>query len=102
MRLWGVCVQSMEKQITNLSSLVNYRNRQVILNYYDKEDFLYKRDGFHFTVIHLSAQYLSFIKANGSNYTISFSEFPTAWMNDDFQNFFILRNGTERLEIYFP
>ena len=38
----------MEIQMMDLAVFAGYHNRQVILNYYDDEDFLWKREGFHF------------------------------------------------------
>ncbi|MEH7436615.1 hypothetical protein V7182_03890 [Neobacillus drentensis] len=92
----------MEKQLSDLSIFESYRNRQVILNYYQDEDFLWKRDGFHFESIQFGSEQLLFLKENGSTISVPIYEYKTAVINTQFPNFFILRNGEDRLEIYFP
>ena len=91
----------MEKQIGDLTVITRYQNRQVILNYYD-EDMLIQRDGFHFESIQLIESYLSFSKKDGSKFTIELTEYPSRYVNNDFQNYYILRSNSNRLEIYFP
>ena len=92
----------MEKQLSNLSIFESYRNRQVILNYYQDEDFLWKRDGFHFDSIQFGSNQLQFIKGSDSIISVPINDYKTAVINTQFPNFFILRNGEDRLEIYFP
>jgi len=92
----------MEKQLSNLSIFESYRNRQVILNYYQDEDFLWKRDGFHFDSIQFGSNQLQFIKGSESIISVPIFEYTIAVINTQFPNFFILRNGEDRLEIYFP
>ncbi|WP_257208911.1 hypothetical protein [Bacillus sp. AFS031507] len=41
----------MEIQMKDVADFECYHNRQVILNYNNDEDFLWKRDGFHFDSI---------------------------------------------------
>ncbi|WP_102347668.1 hypothetical protein [Bacillus sp. Marseille-P3661] len=91
----------MEKQLENLEILKGYQNRQVVLNYYQDEDFLWKREGFHFKSIKLSTDKLEFIN-DESIYIITLKDFPVYFMITDFQNYFSLQNGTDRVEIYFP
>jgi hypothetical protein len=52
----------MEKQLNNLSILSNYQNRQVILNYYQDEEMMVQRDGFHFQSIQVTDSALSLQK----------------------------------------
>ena len=92
----------MEKQITDLSILTEYQNRQVILNYYLDEEMLYKRDGFHFSSIRLDNSSLEFTKKDGSKIIISLGEYTNHYINTDFTNYFTFRNSDKRLEIYFP
>ncbi|WML48744.1 hypothetical protein RCG23_00950 [Neobacillus sp. PS3-34] len=91
----------MEKQMSDLSFIKNYRNRQVILNYYMDEDLLWKRDGFNFNSISIDEAFILFLKNDGE-ISISIKEYPTFIQPSDFQNYFILLNDTNRLEIYFP
>lgn len=102
MRLWRVCVTGMEKQLTDLAILTNYQNRQVILNYYQDEDLLYKRDGFHFLSIQLSGSFLFFFKKDGTTVEINLKDYPSISIHTDFQNYYTFTNDEERLEIYFP
>lgn len=92
----------MEKQLSNTAIFANYQHRQVILNYYQDEDFLYKRDGFHFQTIQVTDSALTFLKKDGTFTTINLNEYPLVSMNPDFQNYFILRNNLDKLEVYFP
>ncbi|MEO2075585.1 MAG: hypothetical protein ABGX20_09285 [Bacillus sp. (in: firmicutes)] len=93
----------MENQLNDLSILISYRNRQVILNFYQDEDFLWERDGFHFESIELENEQLMFSKGNGDKvFTIPLKKYVSAIRDTQFPNYFILRNGEERLEIYFP
>ncbi|MDQ0199418.1 hypothetical protein [Neobacillus ginsengisoli] len=92
----------MEKKIENLTIFTKYQHLQVILNYYLDEDMLVQRDGFHFESIQITADCLSFLGKNGGDFTINLKDYPEKCVNTDFQNFYILRNNTSRLEIYFP
>ncbi|MEH6905382.1 hypothetical protein [Neobacillus drentensis] len=92
----------MEIHMMDLAVLAGYHNRQVILNYYDDEDFLWKRDGFHFHSIQLLNDQLIFSKKDGNTLPISLKNYDTFARNNDFQNYFILRKGEARLEVYFP
>jgi len=98
----GVRVTSMEKQLRDLSILMDYQNRQVILNYYQDGDMLYKRDGFHFASVQLEEAFLVFTKRDKSKNIISLKEYPNYFINTDFQNYYTFQNGDNRLEIYFP
>lgn len=86
----------------DVTVLTEYRNRQVVLNYYQDGDFLWKRDGFHFTVIELINGSLVFSKPDGKSVVISLKEFESTAICSDFQNYYIFRNGNNRLEMYFP
>jgi hypothetical protein len=92
----------MEKHLDDLSIFETYHDRQVILNYYQDEDFLWKRDGFFFKTIQLTRDSLLFLKENGASIQIPLKEFSLFTVNSDFQNYYFFRNGTNRLEIYFP
>ncbi|MDQ1146201.1 hypothetical protein QE429_003028 [Bacillus sp. SORGH_AS 510] len=93
----------MENQLNDLSILTSYRNRQVILNYYQDEDFLWRRDGFHFESIQLENEQLMFSKPDGDNvFTISLKKYGRAIRDTQFPNYFILLCCGERLGIYFP
>ncbi|MFP7297159.1 hypothetical protein [Neobacillus niacini] len=91
----------MEKQLKNLSVLSNYQNRQVILNYY-QEDMMVQRDGFHFQSIQVTGSHLTFSKTDGKLVKIELKNYPHAFINTDFQNYYTLRNKKSSLDIYFP
>ncbi|MEY2194478.1 hypothetical protein AB7942_17310 [Neobacillus sp. BF23-41] len=92
----------MEIQMKDVADFECYHNRQVILNYYNDEDFLWKRDGFQFDSIQLLNEQLIFMKRDGNYITILLKKYDTCAKNIDFQNYYILNKGEDRLEIYFP
>ncbi|MCM3569537.1 hypothetical protein [Neobacillus mesonae] len=92
----------MEKPLENVTIFEDYHHRQVVLNYYQDEDFLWKRDGFHFAAIQVKDRTLVFIKENGPAVQIMLNDYQTSSISTDFQDYFIFRNGKDRLEIYFP
>lgn len=92
----------MERQIKDISILGKYHNRQVVLNYYKEDDFIEKRDGFYVEAVSVEEKCLSFKKKNEEDLTISLMDYPFFAVNSDFQNYYILTNGSKRLEIYFP
>lgn len=102
MRLWRVCATGMEKQLNDLTFLSNYQNRQVILNYYQDEDMMVQRDGFHFQSIQVTESALIFTKIDGTLVKIDTKDYPHASINTDFQNYYTLRNHEDHLDIYFP
>lgn len=95
-------VIKLEKRISNFSIFENYHDRQVVLNYYEDEDFLWKRDGFHFDKIQFLNGVLLFTKKDGKTFSISIKDYETVSLNTDFQNYFMLRKGCDRMEMYFP
>ncbi|NWQ39572.1 hypothetical protein MLOOGBEN_02520 [Bacillus sp. EB106-08-02-XG196] len=92
----------MEKQLNDLSLLSNYQNRQVILNYYQDEEMMVQRDGFHFQKIQVTVSSLIFTKIDGTLVKIDTTDYPHASINTDFQNYYTLRNHENHLDIYFP
>jgi hypothetical protein len=102
MRLWGIRGASMENPIVDLTCFEAYQNRQVILNYYEEEDLLWKREGFHFISIKVDNKLIIFNRKQGV-FTFSAEEYPIVMKNNDFQHYYILfapKLGS-RLEIYF-
>jgi hypothetical protein len=92
----------MEKQLNDLSVLSNYQNRQVILNYYQDEEMMVQRDGFHFQSIQVTESALIFAKIDGTLVKIDIKNYPLASINTDFQNYYTLKNKKGHLDIYFP
>jgi hypothetical protein len=92
----------MEKKINDLFDLETFKNRQVVLNYYIDGDFLIKRDGFSFQSLKLSDGSLLFTKKEESCSRISIENYPDIYLDNQFPNLYVLRNHTDRLEIYFP
>ncbi|MBB6444845.1 hypothetical protein [Bacillus benzoevorans] len=91
----------MEK-LSDYSILTGYSNRQVILNEYLDEDYLEERHGFHFQTVAVTDSILAFSRKGKSDFYIPIEKSAHFYVNDDFQNYYILRNGSKRLEIYFP
>lgn len=102
MRLWRICTASMEKKLKDLFVLEAFKNRQVILNYYSDVDFLVKRDGFSFQSLKLTDGSLLFTKKDDTCCKITIENYPDVYIDNQFPNFYVLRNNTDRLEIYFP
>lgn len=102
MWMWGLCAKGMENSIVKISLLKNYRNQQVIINKYQNEDELTQREGFVFKKVQLAGEMLSFIINEHNSFTIQLVESAKLYKDESFQNFFVLENDTQRLEIYFP
>lgn len=102
MWLWRICAAGMEKKIKDLFILETFKNRQVILNYYSDVDFLEKRDGFFFQSLKISEGSLLFTKKEATCCRISIENYPDVYKDNQFPNFFVLKNNSDRLEIYFP
>lgn len=84
------------------SILANYRNRQVIINEYQEEDFLENRTGFHFETIVVTENSILFQRMNNNDFILTLEKTSCFVANDDFQNYYILKNDSNRVEIYFP
>ncbi len=104
MRLWRICTEGMEKIITDLTIFDGYKDRQVVLNFYEDEDVLFQRDGFHFHSLEFlsESEELLFTKMDGSCCTITIKNYSDRYIDSQFPNYFVLRNGSERMDIYFP
>jgi len=92
---------SMERIVIDLISFEKYRDRQVILNYYEEDDFLWRREGFHFTSIKVDHEQIIFKRKQGA-VIVSLEEFPNVLKNHDFLNFYTFYDLNRRLEMYFP
>jgi transposase len=101
MWLWGVRTTSMERIGIDLIFFEEYRNHQVILNYYAEDDFLSKREGFHFTSIKVDHNQIIFKRKQGA-FIVSLEEFPSVSKNHDFPNYYTFYELNLRLEMYFP
>ncbi|MEH7496874.1 hypothetical protein [Cytobacillus firmus] len=91
----------MEKQMNDLTILCDYKNRQVILNYY-YEDELISRDGTDFDSIYVHHGSIYFIKHKKQVLTINSRKYRNALIGEGFQNYYVMRRDEERLDIYFP
>ncbi|MEH7393499.1 hypothetical protein [Bacillus sp. JJ1474] len=91
-----------EKRIEHLGVLAEFIQGQVILNYYEDDDFLWKREGFHFDSILVTNEQLIFKRKDGFKYTICLQEYPDFFINSAFQHYFTLRKTSGKLDIYFP
>jgi len=86
----------------DINILSNYRNRQVIINEYREEDFLENRTGFQFETIVVTENSILFQGKNHNDFILKLEKISCFFANDDFQNYYILKNDSHRIEIYFP
>jgi hypothetical protein len=91
----------MEK-LSDYTILISHVNRQVIMNKYLDEDYLDERHGFHFRTVAVTESSIVFSRKGNSEFHIPIEKSTRFYVNDDFQNYYILRDGSIRLEIYFP
>ncbi|WP_197246636.1 hypothetical protein [Cytobacillus firmus] len=91
----------MEKQVRDLTILCDYKNRDVILNYY-YEDELIDRDGISFNEIYVHHGTIYFIKNRKRIVTINSKKYRNILIGEDFQNYYIMRRDKNRIDIYFP
>ena len=92
----------MEKQMDVLAKIKKYKNRQVVINYYDKDDSLCERYGFHFDLIQADNERVTFLKQNEMIYSFSLSEFPENKIMNHFADYFAFYNKQNKLYVYFP
>lgn len=94
----------MENTIIDLTSLSQYQNRQVVLNYYHEDDFLWKRDGFEFDLLKADNSFITFAKNGKELLSISMMDFPIITKSQDFQDYYIFQDKylSQRIELYFP
>lgn len=85
----------------DLTILCDYKNRQVILNYY-YEDELISRDGTDFDSIYVHQGTVYFIKHKKQVLTINPRNYCQTLIGEEFQNYYIMRRDQDRLEIYIP
>lgn len=90
------------KALELLTVITKYQNRQVVVNWYDEDDFLFERDGFSFEEIKSQTDSLIFFRFNKKCFSIFLDESLTFSNSSDFANHYILHKGTKRVEIYFP
>ncbi|MFS0863254.1 hypothetical protein [Fredinandcohnia sp. 179-A 10B2 NHS] len=84
----------------NLNQLLQHRNQQVIINWYEDE-MLYKRDGFFFTELLHKSKQLVFMK--GCVELLSLLLPDEIEVSSDFRNFYKLsETSTKVIQIYFP
>lgn len=100
--MWRVCVKSMEKQVTAIDLIKTYHDRQVVLNYYDEDDFLHRRDGLFFDTVEIDNQFISFMKEGKAAYQISLEKYPEYKVLNDFNHHYLFYNETHHVDVYFP
>ena len=91
----------MEK-LSDISLLEKYNHRQVIINEYLDEDYLNERQGFHFETVIVTEAGIAFTRKEKKDFLIPLESSTRFYVNDDFQNYYILRVGSTRIEVYFP
>lgn len=84
------------------SVLEQYHDRQIIMNYYDHEETLYKRDGLDFDNIKVTDTTIDIIKNESILLSIYLHDYLHLCINTEFQNYYTLKNTNSQLDIYFP
>lgn len=102
MWMWRLCSKSMENQITGLDQIKTYHDRQVVLNYYDEDDFLHQRDGLYFNSIQIDEELILFMKDKQVAYQLSRNEYPHFKVLTDFNHHYLFYNDLYHVDIYFP
>lgn len=105
MWMWRICFSSMESKINRevAEALSNYKNRQVVLNYYEEEE-LVRREGFHFEQILITKENeLVFVKDDSLILSISLQPYTMFEISHDFfHNYKLCKDTTHWINIYFP
>lgn len=86
---------------TEVEKLTKYKDRQVVLNYYE-DDALAKREGFHFSTIEIVHNQLVFHKSETSQFVINLEGYAGFTVLPDFKDYYSVYNEQDRIEIYFP
>lgn len=92
----------MNKQNTALAEIIKYRNRQVVLNYYDNDDSLFEREGFFFDSIQIKENQLKFVQNDTYIFSLSLIDYPESKIMLDFANHYAIHNNYYVIYIYFP
>jgi len=92
----------MNKKNVALTEIIKYRNRQVVLNYYDNDEFLFKREGFFFDSIEIKENHLNFSQKDTYIFSLSLIDFPASRIMSDFANHYAIYNNYNVIYIYFP
>lgn len=87
--------------LKELAKLRTYRNRQVVLTYFEDEQ-MQKRNGFFFDLIALMPGKIAFWKHEKMLATIDIEESSTFYQLHDFPHYYAIETKRNRVEIYFP
>lgn len=101
MWLWRLCSESVEDMLTILKHLRQFKNRQVVINFYDDEE-LIKRDGFYFGEIDSKGSNLVFKNDSNLLCSLDLSKYFHFKISGDFKDYFVLSRGKRWVELYFP
>lgn len=86
----------------DINYLLSYKDRQVVLNYFEDEG-LIDKNGFFFNEIQIMNSELKFIKDAEFIEIINLNNFPNFHKGETYKNYFYLSNNkNEKIEIYFP
>ncbi len=99
--MWGVCITSMETTLANIHSLSQFKNQQVIINFYE-EDELVQREGLFFESLQIVDCLLQFSKEGMIVFALPFDGFMYFTQRTEFKNFYFLEKDNKRVELYFP
>lgn len=99
--MWRVCITRMETKLTTVQSLIQFKNQQVIINFYE-DDELVKREGFFFDSIHIVDSQLQFTKSESLIFSLPLEIGINFSQQYGFKNYYSIIKGADRVELYFP
>lgn len=99
--MWGGCITRMETTISKLQSLSQFKNQQVIINFYE-EDELVQREGLFFESIRIGDCRIQFCNEGIIIFALPFDGCMNFTQRTDFKNYYFLEKDNNRVELYFP
>ncbi|MBP2239676.1 hypothetical protein J2Z40_000229 [Cytobacillus eiseniae] len=91
----------MEDKLGNLQVLRQFQNKQVVINYYEKDE-LVRREGFFFINIEMKEGSIHFIREKNKDFILSIHDDFQFTQQSEFKHYYFLENTDERVELYFP
>lgn len=91
----------METVLNKLYSLNQFKNQQVIINFYEKDE-LIQREGLFFESIQIVNRQIQFSKGGTIVLSLPFGEYMNFTQRTEFKDYYSLEKGSKRVELYFP
>ncbi|WP_102275254.1 hypothetical protein [Cytobacillus massiliigabonensis] len=90
----------METALNIINSLIQFKNQQVIINFYE-EDELIQREGLFFESIQIVDYQVQFSKGGIIVFSLSFEGYMKFSQRTEFKNYYSLEKDSQRVELYF-